>query len=90
MRKIGVQLVEHYPKCSQDLNAIENAWKLLKDRLNETLPVGMEKRADFIVRLRNAVAWVNKNKRDDLLYHCNSQKERAEAVLWNGGARTKY
>ena len=62
----------------------------MKDRLDETLPLGLEKRADFIVRLRNAVTWVNRNKREELLYHCNNQKERAAAVLWNKGARTKY
>ena len=32
---IGVELVEDYPKCSQDFNAIENAWKMLRDRLDE-------------------------------------------------------
>ena len=62
MRDIGVALVEDYPKCSQDLNACENAWKLLKDRLYETLPTHLESREDFVTRLRSAVLWINKNK----------------------------
>ena len=42
LKEIGVQVVPDYPKCSQDLNAIENAWKLLRDRLYDTLPTEME------------------------------------------------
>ena len=29
LEEIGVELVENYPRCSQDFNAIENAWDLL-------------------------------------------------------------
>ena len=36
--RVGVSLVDDYPAVSQDFNAIENAWKLLRDRLNDTLP----------------------------------------------------
>ena len=39
--RVGVSLVEDYPPVSQDFNAIENAWKLLRDRLNDTLPKNM-------------------------------------------------
>ena len=35
---LGVELVEDYPKCSQDFNAIENAWELLRDRPTSPRP----------------------------------------------------
>ena len=90
MKKIGVQLVEDYPKCSQDLNAIENAWKFLKDRLYETLPTELEGREDFVSRLRAAVAWVNRNRHAELLYLSHNQKERATELLLKKGGRTKW
>jgi len=90
MAAIGVELVKDYPKCSQDLNAIENAWKLLKDRLYETLPTRLESREDFVRRLKAAVAWVNRNRYDELLYLSHNQKERARAVLLARGGRTKW
>ena len=90
MEEIGVELVKEVPKCSQDLNAIENAWKLLRERLYETLPHELETREDFIARLRNAVAWLNKNKYDELLYLSHNQKERAKDVLLLEGSRTKW
>ena len=90
MRAIGVALVDDYPKCSQDLNAIENAWKLLKDRLNATLPGALESREAFISRLKNAVAWVNVNKGDTLLDLCTNQKRRAADVLALSGGRTAW
>ena len=55
--EIDCELVD-FPKCSQDLNAIENAWHILRERLDETLPSAMETREAFIVRLRNALAWI--------------------------------
>ena len=87
---IGASLVEDYPKCSQDLNAIENVWHLLRQRLCETLPVELESRDDFVARLRNAVAWVNKNRRDELLHLSHNQKERANEVLKRKGSRIKW
>ena len=50
LKDIGVELVEGYPKCSQDFNAIESAWKLVRDRLDATLPVGLETRHHFVKR----------------------------------------
>ena len=89
-KAIGVELVPDYPKCSQDLNAIENAWKLLRDRLNETLPRGLEERDAFCGRVRNAVAWLNKNCHDELFTLCTNQKVRARDVLMLMGGRTKW
>ena len=34
LEKINLKLVEGYPRCSQDFNAIENAWAILKGRLS--------------------------------------------------------
>ena len=90
MKEIGLALIEDYPRCSQDLNAIENAWQLLKDRLNCTLPRGLESREEFIKRLKNAVAWVNTNQRDALQKQCTNQKERAAEVLLRSGGRTSF
>ena len=47
-------------------------------------------RDDFVVRLKNAVAWVNKNRHDELLYLSHNQKERAQDVLNLEGCRTKW
>ena len=89
-RKLNVQVVKDYPKCSQDLNAIENAWKLLRDRLDQTQPAQMESREDFVARLRNAVRWVNENCYDQLLHFCTNQKERAAEVVDLKGGRTSW
>ena len=85
-----MELVADYPRCSQDFNAIENIWKLLRERLYATLPEGMESREDFIVRLRNAVSWLKRNRRDQMLYLSTNQKERARDCLLLEGARTKW
>ena len=90
LRKLKVELVPDYPKCSQDLNAIENAWKVLRERLEATLPVGLEYRDDFIVRLKNAVRWINANRYDQLLHFCRNQKERATELLSLKGGRTSF
>ena len=90
MQRIGARVVEEYPRCSQDLNAIENAWNLLRDRLYDTMPTGAEPRQDFIQRLRNAVGWVNRNKRRELRELSTNQKKRARDVLELKGSRTKW
>ncbi len=92
LEDIGVELVEGYPPCSQDFNAIENVWKLLRDRLDQTLPTGLEDRACFVRRLNTAVRWLNANKADEMWHLSTNQKERANAALSNKpkGARTKF
>ena len=57
MREIGVQLLESYPKCGQDLKPIAAVWCEIRARLNDTEPQKMEARKVFLQRLRNAVAW---------------------------------
>ena len=42
LTKANLKLVEGYPVASQDFNAIENVWDILKKRLDETMPVHLE------------------------------------------------
>ena len=50
-KRVGVELVADYPRSSQDFNAIENAWDLLRRRLDTTLPRALEDRDSFVARL---------------------------------------
>lgn len=92
LEKINLKLVDNYPKCSQDFNAIENAWAILKERLDETMPQHLEGREDFVVRLKAAVRWANTHRSEQLWYLCNNQKERADACLKQKppGGRTQW
>ena len=89
---VGLKLVPGYPKVSQDFNAIENAWATLKERLDETCPVKLESREEFIVRLKVAVRWMNQHRKDQLWYLSTNQKERADECLSSKppGARTSF
>jgi hypothetical protein len=89
-RTITVHLVDEHPKHSQDLSAIDNAWKIVRDRLDETMPTWLETRDDFIVRLRNAVKWVSANRHMDLWHLSTSQEERAKDVQSLQGSREKW
>jgi hypothetical protein len=92
LTKTSLKLLEGYPKVSQDFNAIENAWAILKERLDQTMPVKLETRADFVIRLRAAVKWANQCRSEQLWYLSTNQKERAEECLANKppGGRTKF
>ena len=90
LQRVGLEHVKGYPVSSQDFNAIENAWKILRERLDQTLPKGVEPRDHFVLRVRETVHWVNKNRADELQYHCRNQKERARACLDLEGARTQF
>ena len=81
MRSIGVSLVKEFPKCSQDLNPVENVWNTLRDLINVPQPVAKEARVDFELRLRAAVQELNSKQADSLkdLWLC--QKKRAKALL---------
>ena len=78
LSKTCLKLLEGYPGVSQDFNAIENGWKIVKDRLDETMPVNLEMRDDFVHRLKEAVKWVNKNRSKQLWHLSTQQKERAD------------
>ena len=76
-----MELVEGFPPSSQDFNAIENAWDIVKKRLDDTLPRNLDTRAEFIERYRGAIKWVNRNRKDDLWQLSINQKDRASACL---------
>ena len=86
----GCPAVDNFPKSSPDLNAIEGVWQKLKQRLLTTEGSNFEGRAEFLVRLRRAVAWLNDNRRDELLHLCTNQKERAQAVIDLKGAKCAW
>ena len=90
LRAAGCPVVENFPKSSPDLNAIEGAWHLIRQRLEQTEPKAFENRAAFLGRLRRAVQWINSNQGDALLTMCTNQKLRADDVLKLSGARTKW
>ena len=90
--QLGVDLVDGYPKCSQDFNAIENCWKMLRDRLHDTMPRGLETRDAFTQRLLTAVLWMNRNKSQEMWHLGTNQKERCRDCLAQkpAGGRTKW
>jgi len=92
LNAIGVELVEGFPRCSQDFNAIEHCWKILRERLFVTMPNKLESRADFVERLKKAVIWMNRNRKNQLEYLSCNQKERCRASLATKppGGRTKF
>ena len=82
--------VEKYPKSSPDLNAIEGVWHLLRQLLDEEAPDKRETRSQFLARLRQTAAWMNKHRKDDMLKLCTNQRTRARDVQLLKGARTKW
>ena len=64
MKKEQINLLDHFPKCSQDLTPIEAVWRELRARLADTEPTHKESRDEFIVRMRNAVSWINRNRKE--------------------------
>ena len=90
--KTAILKLVDFPKCSQDFNAIENAWFILKQRIDETQPVALEHRDEFVRRLGAAVRWVNKHRADHLWHLSTNQVERADACLAQKppGGRTKF
>ena len=83
-------VVEPFPKSSPDLNAIEGIWGRLRQLLTEREPTQRETRAEFLLRLRRTVSWMNDNEKENMLRLCRNLKERADDVLENLGAKTKW
>ena len=90
LKTAGFTVLQNYPADSPDLNAIEAWWARLKKRLEETAPAEIEKRADFVKRLRKTVTWMNDNLQDEALALCTNQKERANAVKNLRGAFCRW
>ena len=90
LENLGVELVDGYPRSSQDFNAIENIWKILRQRLHTTLPLGLERRGAFIERLKSAVAWMNRAEKKQLWYLSRNQKERCRDCKLLRGGQTKW
>ena len=90
LRHVGCRVVADFPRSSPDLNAIEGWWQVLRVRLEETEPEGLETREDFVTRLRRTVHWLNDNRAQDALSLASNQKARAKNVLELEGARTKW
>ena len=90
LRVAGCRVLENFPKSSPDLNAIENWWKVLRDRLDDTAPEDMETRAEFLVRLRRSAQWLNEHRAEQCLHICTNQKARAKDVILLCGAKTKW
>ena len=90
IESINVHLLENYPKCSQDLNPIETAWREVRNRLYHTQPNKQETRSAFVLRLRAAVSWTNRNRADFYLHICNNQVQLAKDVLASEGRRTAH
>ena len=90
LKKAGCSLVDHHPKHSADLNAIEGWWHRLRQRIDATAPEEFEDRDMFLRRLNRTVTWMNENLQDEALEACTNQKVRAEAVKKLLGAKCKY
>ena len=86
----GCSAVDQFPKSSPDLNAIEGIWQMLKARMLSSEPETFESRADFLVRLRRQVTWLNENKCEEMLALCTNQKDRGKEVEELGGAKCHW
>ena len=88
-RQACCAVIDDYPKSSPDLNAIEQAWNLIRQRLEDTEPEYFEDRPAFVARLRRCVNWLNERQGSALLTMCTNQKLRAKDVIKLKGAKTK-
>ena len=90
LRTAGCEVMKDFPKSSPDLNAIEGAWNLLRQRLEATEPDAIESRPEFLARLRRTVSWLNVHQAAAMRAMCTNQKKRAAEVLELGGAKTRW
>ena len=90
LKRVGLEILEQHAKCSQDLNPIENIWRLLRERLYETLPKKLETREHFEARVHSAVRWLNYHKQEEMWYLSTNLKERADDVIYLEGGRTGW
>jgi hypothetical protein len=77
-KRVGVELVADYLRSSQDSNAMENAWDLLRRRLDTTLPRALEDRDSFVARLWEAGRFANRYRKACLEELSRNQKVRCQ------------
>ena len=77
--KVANSKLVDFPKCSQDFNAIENVWAILKECLAGSQPIALEHRDEFVKRLESAARWANKHRADQVWHLSTNQVERADA-----------
>ena len=70
----GLKTLPQHAKLAPDLNAIENVWDLIQDRLLLTASVEMDSRIDLIKRLRRTVRGMNANARVQMRGLCRNQE----------------
>ena len=90
LRQAGCEVMGDYPKSSPDLNAIEEVWNMMRQRLESTEPADSEDCPPFLARLRRCVNWLNEKQGGALLTACTNQKDRARDVIKLKGAKTKW
>jgi transposase len=90
LKAAGFRTVEKVPPNSPDLNPIENAWALLGERMKDTDPEELESVQAFKTRTDNAVRWLNRNKRNELVNMVESTQRGLAAAIKLKGARTSY
>ena len=90
MKKINVNLLGNDPKCSQDLNPIEQCWRKLRVRFLDAQPLDKDARVELVQRLRSATSRVNRNRPDWFLRLCARQRHWAQDVLDARGAQTNH
>ena len=99
LRQAGCGAIDDYPKSPPDLNAIELAWNLIRQRLEDTEPDDFEGRPAFVARLR-AGGWAGCRGRHGWLGRLSahwlarggpqarsglSQRQRVAAAATGGG-----
>jgi hypothetical protein len=80
----GVYLLPNWPPNSPDLNPIENLWAILKRRVAERRPLGLE-------NLMNVIQEEWDNLPDEMIYNLTASfKERLEECIRRNGGHTGY
>ena len=86
----GCDVLKKHTNYYPDLNAIEAWWNRLRRLMESRAPPMMETRAQFLLRLRKAMAWLNSNAKTEARRLCRGVKTRPEEVIRLKGAKCKY
>ena len=85
-----VSQVERIPPTSPDVNPIGGAWARLDERLRHTDPAKLETAEQFKTRVGNAVRWLNKSEKEEMVDLVDSMPRRLAAVVRKKGAASGY